>query len=599
MIKNTQKYTDAKNGVSEYYKAFSNESRLLLKCLSATCATIFLFISILYASAVLRIPEETNKSRDWIEHTDQILLQTQSLLSALTDVETGQRGYLLTHDRNYLAPFESGRIQSRKLIDSVSHLTADNPLQQARVAELSTLVERKIAETSDTIALAEQGNPDGALQRVRSNGGQQIMDGIRRVVAAMIEEENRLVGIRRIEAQRADSAMETFLFGSGIGLLAMLVIVLGIWGYSLKRTTEISRANEERQQRLLAVLDMATAHIRDRDGAIRFWSTGCRDLYGYDATEAVGRCSHDLLATVFPLPQAEIEALLESDGTWRGELRQRTKSGREVLVATHWTLLRATADQPDVVMETDVDVTEMRRRTAELRSANQELDAFAYAVAHDLRAPLRAMRGFSQALIEDYGEKFEDEAKLYLGQIDQAGRHMGELVDGMLALSRSVRGEMSPEDIDLSALARRIAVEISQAEPSRQVDWQIQPDLKAWGAPDMIELVVRNLLENAWKYTSRTPKPEIRFFAERQADTLFFCVSDNGAGFDMAHSDRLFKPFQRLHRQDEFPGTGIGLAAAQRIVKRHGGMIDARAAPGKGATFRFSLQLSSGTEVHP
>lgn len=512
-------------------------------------------------------------------------------------METGQRGYLLTRERDYLAPFETGRIQSRKLIASVSQLTSDNPLQQSRVAELATLVERELAKTSETIAQAEQGNLDDALQMLRANGGRQIMGEIRQIISTMIEEEKRLADIRRSEAQKADAAMKVFLFGSGIGLLVMLVTVLCIWGYSLKRTAEISRDSEERQHRLLAVLDMATANIRDRDGTIRFWSTGCQDLYGYNATEAIGRRSAELLSTVFPIAQTDIEDALERDGRWRGELRQRTKNGRELLVATHWTLHRAGADQPAMVMETDVDITEMRQRSAELRSATQELDAFAYAVTHDLRAPLRAMRGFSQALIEDYGAKFDDKAKLYLTQIDQAGRHMGELVDGMLALSRSVRGKLHPADIDLSAMARRIAEDIAKTEPNRKVTWKIEPGLKTWGAPDMITLVVRNLLENAWKYTGHTDSAEIRFFSELDGDTLFFCVSDNGAGFDMAHADRLFKPFQRLHRQDEFPGTGIGLAATQRMVKRHGGRIDARASPGQGATFRFSLQLASEMET--
>jgi light-regulated signal transduction histidine kinase (bacteriophytochrome) len=231
-------------------------------------------------------------------------------------------------------------------------------------------------------------------------------------------------------------------------------------------------------------------------------------------------------------------------------------------------------------------------RTAELTAANQELDAFAYAVSHDLRAPLRAMSGFSQALAEDYGEKLEGEARAYLDQIAIASSKMGGLIDGMLALSRSTRGEMRLNRIDITAMATRLLKELSAREPAREVRWQVEPTLNAMGDARMIEAVMSNLLDNAWKYTGKTVEPAIRVHHGAVDDQPGFCIADNGAGFDMTHAERLFKPFQRLHRQDEFTGIGIGLATVQRIVHRHGGEIRAHAEPGKGATFCFSLPES-------
>lgn len=235
-------------------------------------------------------------------------------------------------------------------------------------------------------------------------------------------------------------------------------------------------------------------------------------------------------------------------------------------------------------------------RTAELRAANQELDSFAYAVSHDLRAPLRAMAGFSQALIEDYGDQLSDDAHVYLDQINIASLRMGELIDGLLVLSRSTRAEMHHDNIDLSSMANNILTELARADPQRNLAYEVAPGLSARGDARMIDAVMRNLLGNAWKYTSSTLQPSIRVYSERKDGNHFFCVSDNGAGFDMAHSSKLFQPFQRLHRQEEFPGTGIGLATVQRIVHRHGGVIKAEGAPGKGATFCFSLPLADVTD---
>ena len=231
----------------------------------------------------------------------------------------------------------------------------------------------------------------------------------------------------------------------------------------------------------------------------------------------------------------------------------------------------------------------VRQRTAELVAANQELDSFAYAVSHDLRAPLRAMSGFSQALLEDYGEGLNGEARIYLDQIMLSSHRMSELIDGLLVLSRSTRGEMRRERVDLTALVERLRAELSAAEPERPVVWQVEPVLSVQGDPIMLEVVMRNLIDNAWKYTARTPNATIRVYSEHDEGDRGFCVADNGAGFDMSHASRLFKAFQRLHRQDEFPGIGIGLATVQRIIHRHGGVIRAEGAPGRGATFHFTL----------
>ena len=235
----------------------------------------------------------------------------------------------------------------------------------------------------------------------------------------------------------------------------------------------------------------------------------------------------------------------------------------------------------------------VQERTAELRAANEELESFAYAVSHDLRAPLRAMSGFSQALVEDLGPRLEDEHRVYMDHIAHASRRMSELIDGILQLSRVTRGELSREWIDLSGLAARLLAELRCAEPGRAVEAEIQPGLRAWGSARLVEPLLGNLLNNAWKYTSGRQPARIRLYGGDGR----FTVEDNGAGFNMDYAGKLFQPFQRLHRQDEFPGLGIGLATAQRIVRRHGGSIEGTSQPGSGAAFTFTLPESP--EVAP
>ncbi len=228
----------------------------------------------------------------------------------------------------------------------------------------------------------------------------------------------------------------------------------------------------------------------------------------------------------------------------------------------------------------------------ELRAANAELDSFAYAVSHDLRAPLRAMIGFSTALVEDYGEKLDEEARQYISQIVRGGKHMGELIDGLLQLSRVTRGDLQRTNVDISALAASMREQMKAAGTDTATTWEIEPGLSVWGDSRLIEAVMQNLLDNAVKYAAKATGPAVRVYGRCDAATTTIFVADNGVGFDMAHAEKLFKPFQRLHRQDEFPGIGIGLSTVSRIIQRHGGAISAEAAVGGGATFRFSLPRS-------
>jgi PAS domain S-box-containing protein len=240
-----------------------------------------------------------------------------------------------------------------------------------------------------------------------------------------------------------------------------------------------------------------------------------------------------------------------------------------------------------------IDVTESKDVRDELdrrvRERTAELEAFTYSVSHDLRAPLRALDGFSQALSEEYGRRFDDAGRGYLQRLRESVQRMGTLIDDLLQLSQVGRSSLRVEPCDLSALARGVVDGFREAEPARAVDIAIQDRVVVDGDPSLLRIALDNLLGNAWKFTSKVAAPAIELSAVQRAGEVLVAVRDNGAGFDMAYARKLFSAFHRLHRVDDFPGTGVGLATVQRIVARHGGRIWAASAPGCGASFFFTL----------
>ena len=228
-------------------------------------------------------------------------------------------------------------------------------------------------------------------------------------------------------------------------------------------------------------------------------------------------------------------------------------------------------------------------RTAELTAANRELESFAYSISHDLRAPLRGIDGFSKLLADEYRERLDAQGVDYLERVRRAAQRMGHLIDDILELSRVTRQEMRRVRVDLSQIAAELIEELARAAPAHRVETHLAPGLTALGDPQLLRVLMQNLVENAWKYSSKTPAPRIEFGQERHGEETVFFVRDNGVGFDMQFAGRLFTPFQRLHRPEEFEGTGIGLATVARIAHRHGGRAWIESEPGKGTTVRFTL----------
>jgi PAS domain S-box-containing protein len=363
------------------------------------------------------------------------------------------------------------------------------------------------------------------------------------------------------------------------------------------------------QQASLLNLTHDTIFVRDMNDAITYWNRGAQELYGWTAEEAIGKRAHELLRSVFPAPLEEIRAELLRSGRWDGELRKTRANGSQVIVASRWSLRRDEQGRPTAILETNNDITERERReqeirtlneelgkrTAELEAINKELEAFAYSISHDLRAPLRHMAGFTELLQKNTASVLNERNQRYVRMILESAQRMGNLIDDLLAFSRIGRAETHKTMISLDQLVEEALTEVRQDSDGRNIIWKIGR-LPAWyGDRSMLRLVLVNLISNAVKFTRTRSPAEIEIGCmSQEEDQVVVFVRDNGVGFDMKYVRKLFGVFQRLHTPEAFEGTGIGLATVQRIVHRHGGRAWAEGLVDKGATFYFSLSKSQG-----
>jgi PAS domain S-box-containing protein len=342
------------------------------------------------------------------------------------------------------------------------------------------------------------------------------------------------------------------------------------------------------------------------------WSDEMYQIFDVDKATFSGSLPDVIAQAIHPQDRAKVEQsnqLVVNEGK-PIPLEYRIV-GRDGTVRVVWgeagELILDEAGSPAFLSGTVLDITEHKQaeeqirrlnaeleqhvadRTAQLTAANQELEAFSYSVSHDLRAPLRALNGFSEALLDGYSERLDEQGKHYLARIQEASRRMGQLINDLLNLSRVGRAEFTRRQVDLSALARTIAGELQAQSPQRLVEFEIADGMIAEGDGNLLKIVMENLLDNAYKFTGQRERASIQVGRVEQDGQWIYFVRDNGAGFSMDYANKLFVAFQRLHGENEFPGIGIGLAIVQRIIHRHGGRVWAEGAVDQGATFYFTL----------
>jgi PAS domain S-box-containing protein len=362
---------------------------------------------------------------------------------------------------------------------------------------------------------------------------------------------------------------------------------------------------EQQRARLAALVDASDDAIigKSLDGIVTSWNEGAHRLFGYASEEIIGKP----ITLIVPAEYlSEFETVLQAVSAgeiMRFDTVRRRKDGSNVDVSVTVSPVRNIAGGVIGISKVARDVTNRRRTERELarakeaaEAANRELEAFSYSVAHDLRAPLRGMNGFAQVLLDDYHDKFDAQGQDWLNEILLNANRMGALIDALLSLSKVTRTEPRRQRVDLSALARTTLSSLASRDPTHDVKVVIQSDLLADIDPVLASALLENLLGNAWKFTAKTAAAQITVGSHEADGERVFYVRDNGAGFDMAYAQKLFAPFQRLHQNHEFPGTGIGLATVQRVVRRHGGRIWAEGTPNAGATFFFTIPSESAHE---
>ena len=361
---------------------------------------------------------------------------------------------------------------------------------------------------------------------------------------------------------------------------------------------------ERTQQASLLNLTHDSIFVRDVNDRITYWNRGAQELYGWSMEETAGKVTHDLLQTVFPAPLEEINSLLLKTGHWDGELIHTRADRCKIAVSSRWVLRRDEQGKPAGVLETNNDVTERKRRdeqilglnreltkrSVELQAINKELEAFAYSVSHDLRAPLRHMAGYTELLQKSSGAALDDKGRRYIGIIQDSAKRMGMLIDDLLSFSRIGRAETRITMVSLERLIKDIQAEVWRETEGRNMTWKIGALPDVYGDQAMLRVALVNLISNAVKFTRLQPDPVIEIgCSEARPDGVVLFVKDNGVGFDMKYVNKLFGVFQRLHKAEEFEGTGIGLATVQRIIHRHGGQVWAEGELRAGATFHVLL----------
>ena len=357
------------------------------------------------------------------------------------------------------------------------------------------------------------------------------------------------------------------------------------------------------QQASLLNLTHDTIFVRDMNDIITYWNRGAAELFGWTEDQAIGKHSHQLLQTDFPVPMDEVRQELLRTGRWEGELQKTKADGSRVFVASRWSLRQDEQGHPVAILETNNDISdrkhreeeirklnqELEKRSADLEASNKELEAFAYSVSHDLRAPLRHMVGYTELLQKNIGSTLDEKSLRYMKTILDAAKRMGALIDDLLAFSRIARAETRQRPVNLEGLVKEVLPDLQRETEGREITWTVGALPETFGDRAMLRLVLVNLIANAIKFTRTRPRAEIEIGSLKKNDAMVVFVRDNGVGFDMKYAHKLFGVFQRLHQTGTFEGTGIGLATVQRIIHRHGGSVWAEGVVDGGATFFFSL----------
>lgn len=594
---------------------------------------VFLLVFVVF---VTHLTQKSQQAQEWYLLSKEVVLEAENLLTDLVDAEASVRGYVLTGDPAFAEAYYRTSQELPEHASQLKTLVHNDPAQEARAAELGA----RAAEKMEFLKAAEQfmraGARDKAVEKIKSGEGLLIMNDFRRIREEFLKEEQRLDTERYEAVQNSWQRFNWLLVaGSAIDLFLAVILAILFSGSISKRIVtltenakalaedkplsepmsgtdeiahldqvfrEMAEALREAARKERAIFDNALDIICSTDSQGRFlkMSPSSDKIWGYRPEEMIGRqFSEFLVAEEVEKSEQAADEILAGKELTDFENRYRCKDGSVVNMI--WSAWRSETEP--VIFAMARDITERKRaedaikhlnehlekRTVQLEAANKELEAFSYSVSHDLRAPLRAIDGFSRILVEDYYDNLDDDAKRVLDVIRKNTQNMGQLIDDLLAFSRLGRKQIERSPIDMTELAADVSTQLNPVSAEKDVRLNLGSLPPAQGDPAMIRQVFVNLLSNAAKYSKPNDTVVIDVEGYSENGEQVYYVKDNGVGFDMNYANKLFGVFQRLHSAEEFEGTGVGLAIVQRIVHRHGGRVWAEGKVNEGATFYFTL----------
>ncbi len=537
-----------------------------------------------------KISESTAR---WVIHANNVKYHAEEVLALALDLEAGQRGFSLTGMEEFLEPTYAAANQLPEHTAALREITRDNPAQQERLRELEQIVDEKIAFTREAISKRRSQDTQGAIDLNATLTGKKLTDKIRELIRLVQQEENRLLDERTAIVEQRINRFNVYFLGMVLTIGMMLMLLFYFIYVNMKARTEAENSLRLASNRIQDMYNNAPCgyHSLDEHGTIVEMNNTWMEWLRYDRDEVVNQMPFEqLLHPDFVQKFRTTFKRFKEQGVIRDEefvVMRKDGTSFPVLVNE---IAIFDADKKFIKSRSTVmDYTEQKKALERIEQLNQDLESFSYSVSHDLRAPLRSIDGYTQILLEDYASKLDDEGRRVLQVVVNNARRMARLIDDLLDFSRIGRKEIERTLIQTDVLVDSVVADLIPLEKGRQLDIRLGKLENCYGDPNLLRQVWMNLISNALKYTRNKDIAVIEISSDLKPEEVVFTIRDNGTGFDMQYANKLFGVFQRLHRQKDFEGTGVGLAIVHRIVTRHGGHVWANGEHGAGATFGFAL----------